>query len=159
MPTAAQAVLDKVPEPVRPILVKNRVLVKFGLTGGLCFVVTMAINYALKFTVLEHKPVTAFLIATAFATVLSYLMQRRWAFRVKTERRRGEFSVFVLVNAVSMGINAVPLWISRYVLGLEHPAVGHLVQELADFVSSMLLGTLLAMLFRWWAYRRFVFSG
>ena len=32
-----------------------------------------------------------------------------------------------------------------------------LIQEVADFVSANVIGTLLAMVFRWWAFRRYVF--
>jgi len=156
--TITSAALERVPERVRPMLIRNRVLVKFGLSGGLCFAVTAAINFALKLTVLENKPVTALLIATAVATVLSYLLQRGWAFRAAGQRQAaGEFAVFVLVNAASMGVNAVPLYVARYFFDLEYPVVGRGVQEVSDFVSGMILGTLLAMLFRWWGYRRFVF--
>ena len=30
-------------------------------------------------------------------------------------------------------------------------------QEVADFVSAQIIGTAVAMVFRWWAFRRFVF--
>ncbi|WP_329519645.1 GtrA family protein [Spirillospora sp. NBC_01491] len=157
--TITSAALDRVPEQVRPILIKNRVLVKFGLTGGLCYVVTVAINFALKLTVMEHKPVTALLVATAVATLLSYALQRGWAFRVKAKRRSpAEFPLFVLINGISTGINAVPLYVARYFFDLKYPVVGRGVQEVSDFVSGMILGTALAMLFRYWAYRRFVFN-
>jgi hypothetical protein len=54
-------------------------------------------------------------------------------------------------------IATVPLWVSRYGLDLRTPLVSRPVQELADFVSAQVVGTLLAMAFRWWALRRFVF--
>jgi hypothetical protein len=56
-----------------------------------------------------------------------------------------------------MVINAIPLWISRYVLELKIPQVSLLAQEAADFISANVIGTLLAMAFRWWAFRKYVF--
>ena len=56
-----------------------------------------------------------------------------------------------------MVINSTPLFISRYVIGLEVPHVTLLVQEVADFTSGIILGTLFAMVFRWWAFRKWVF--
>ncbi|MBT2210580.1 GtrA family protein [Actinomadura sp. NEAU-AAG7] len=157
--TIASAVLERIPEQVRPIIIRQRVLLKFGMTGGLCYAVTTAIYYALKFTLLQSKPVTALLVATAAATALSYVLQRRWAFRVTNGRRRSsEILLFVLINAISMGINAIPLYAARYWFGLAEPHVSQRVQEFSDFFSGMIIGTLLAMLFRWWAYRSFVFS-
>jgi hypothetical protein len=40
---------------------------------------------------------------------------------------------------------------------LEVPHVTLLVQEVADFASGIILGTLIAMVFRWWAFRKWVF--
>jgi hypothetical protein len=40
---------------------------------------------------------------------------------------------------------------------LQVPAVSLLAQEAADFASANVIGTLLAMVFRWWAFRRYVF--
>ena len=37
------------------------------------------------------------------------------------------------------------------------PAVSLLTQEVADFVSGQIVGVLVGMAFRWWAFRRFVF--
>jgi hypothetical protein len=51
----------------------------------------------------------------------------------------------------------LPLGISRYVLLLRVPEVSRPVQEIADFVSGMVLGTAVAMIFRLWAFKRFVF--
>ena len=50
-----------------------------------------------------------------------------------------------------------PLAISRYVLDLKVPGVSLFTQEMADFVSGQIVGTLVGMAFRWWAFRRFVF--
>ena len=46
---------------------------------------------------------------------------------------------------------------SRYVLGLEMPRVSLLAQETADFVSGIVIGSLVAMVFRFFAFRRWVF--
>jgi len=37
------------------------------------------------------------------------------------------------------------------------PDVSLVTQEVADFVSGQIVGVLLGMAFRWWAFRRFVF--
>ena len=51
----------------------------------------------------------------------------------------------------------MPEYVSRYFLHLEEPYVNRLVQEVADFTSGMIIGTLVAMLFRWWAFKKWVF--
>ena len=54
-------------------------------------------------------------------------------------------------------LNALPQLVSRYVFELEQPQVSLLTQEVADFVSGVLVGTLLGTAFRWWSFKKWVF--
>ncbi|MFB6888865.1 GtrA family protein [Kitasatospora sp. NPDC056327] len=156
MPSLTQRVLVRVPVRVRPALVRHRRLVKFLLVGSGCFALTLLVNYALRLTLLERKPVAALTAATVVGTAVSYLFNRRWCFRSSWRRR--EPLLFVLVSAVAVAVNVSPLIASRYLLNLREPWVGPVTQELADFLSGMVLGTFVAMLFRFWAMQRWVFT-
>ena len=50
-----------------------------------------------------------------------------------------------------------PLWFSSYVLQLREPMVSLTVENIADFISAYIIGNLLQMAFRFWAFRRWVF--
>ncbi|MEU6236489.1 GtrA family protein [Kitasatospora sp. NPDC047058] len=156
MPSPTQRALAKVPAGLRPFLVRHRRLVKFLLVGGACFALTTVLNFSLKFTVLEHKPVVALTIATVVATTVSYVLNRQWSFRAVGRRR--EVLLFLLVSTVAIGVNDLPLVASRYLLELREPRVTAFTQEVADFLSGMVVGTFVAMLFRYWAMRRWVFT-
>ncbi|MFD7640249.1 GtrA family protein [Kitasatospora sp. NPDC059795] len=156
MPSPTQRALTAVPESFRPFLVKHRKLVKFLVVGGTCFVLTMVINFALKMTVFEAKPIVALTVATVIATGVSYVLNRQWSFRAAGKQR--EAILFVVVSALAVGVNDLPLAASRYVFDLREPDVSHFTQEVADFVSGMIIGTLVAMVFRYWAMNRFVFT-
>jgi putative flippase GtrA len=133
-------------------------MVKFALVGGTCFVITMVVDYGLKFTVLDNKPVTALTIATIVATIASYLLNRGWSFRTRGGRRRHhEMALFFLISGIGIVLNDVPLYIARYAFELQTPNVGRFTQEVSDFVAGLILGTLLAMVFRWWAMKKWVF--
>ncbi|WP_244162332.1 GtrA family protein [Amycolatopsis regifaucium] len=137
---------------------KRRELLRFATVGLASFGLTLGTNYGLKLTVLHAKPVTALAIATVVATAFAYLLSRRWAFHTRGGRPRlHEAALFFAVNAIAVTINLCPPLISRYVLRLEVPEVGFLAQEIADFVSGMLIGTAAGSAFRWWGYRRWVF--
>ncbi|GLZ35669.1 sugar translocase [Lentzea sp. NBRC 105346] len=150
--------ISRFPEPIRSIALKHRELVKFALVGGTCFVIDTAIFVVLKTTVLLEKPVTAKIIATLVATIVSYVLNREWSFKTRGGRERHhEAALFFLVNGIGIVLNSMPLWVSRYVFDLEEPFVSRAVQEIADFTSAQIIGTLVAMAFRWYGYKKWVF--
>lgn len=144
------------PAGLRPFLIRHRRLVKFLLVGSACFGLTTVLNLVLKFTVLEHKPVVALTLATVVGTAVSYVLNRQWSFRAVGRRR--EVLLFLLVSAVAIGVNVLPLIVSRYLLDLREPRVTAFAEGVADFVSGMVVGTFVAMLFRYWAMQRWVFT-
>jgi putative flippase GtrA len=108
--------------------------------------------------VLTNNPVTALAVAVIVATIVSYVLNREWSFSTRGGRERPhEAALFFLISGVGVAINAAPLAVSRYLLHLRQPAVSLFTQEVADFASGILLGTLLAMVFRWWAFKKWVF--
>ncbi|WP_236795988.1 GtrA family protein [Amycolatopsis sp. GM8] len=146
------------PTPVRDLLIKHRELLKFAVVGGACFVLTNVVNYTLKLTILRGNPVTALILAVLVATIASYVLSREWSFRTRGGReRQHEAALFFVISGIAVGLNSLPLAISRYVLDLQTPHVGLLTQEIADYFSGMILGTLVAMVFRWWAFKKWVF--
>jgi putative flippase GtrA len=153
-----ESVLRLLPPSVRKLLVKHAELLKFGMVGGTAYLVTLVVNYALKETVLQDKPLTALGIATTLATVVSYILSREWAFKTRGGREQHhEAALFFLVNAIAVGLNLVPEAFARYVLLLETPHVSFALQEISDFVFEMIIGTLLGTVFRWWGYKKLVF--
>src|SRR5262249_44501920 len=128
------------------------------LVGGTTFVVDTALFIGLKTTVLAPKPVTAKIIAVLVATIVGYVLNREWSFRTRGGRERHhEAALYFAISGIGMAINAAPLWVSRYAFDLRVPQVSRFTMEIADFTSAQIIGTLLAMLFRWWAFRRYVF--
>ena len=143
---------------LRSLLAKHRELVRFAVVGGICFGVTNVITYGLRLTVLTGQPITALAVGVLVATVVSYVLNREWSFRTRGGRERHhEAALFFLISGIAAGLNEVPLAISHYLLDLRTPHVGLLTQEIADYVSGIILGTLVAMVFRWWAFKKWVF--
>ncbi|SOC52505.1 GtrA family protein [Ornithinimicrobium cerasi] len=136
-----------------------RELAKFGTVGAVAFVVDLVLYNVLVFGVpglgdgvLHDHPLTGKVVATSTATVVSWLGNRLWTFRHRlSEPMAHEFGLFVLFNAVGLAIALACLAFSRYVLGLD--------SQLADNISGNGIGLVLGTLFRFWAYRTFVFRG
>ncbi|MFC7341456.1 GtrA family protein [Saccharopolyspora griseoalba] len=151
-------VLARLPRALQALLLRHRELLKFGTVGAITFFIDTGIFYALKLTVLSPKPVTSKVIAVLVATLVSYVLNRDWSFRTRGGRRRHhEATLYFLISGIGVALYSAPLWVSRYLLHLQTPHTSRLVEELADFTSGQIIGLLLGMAFRWWAFRRWVF--
>lgn len=128
-----------------------REMIKFGVVGAVAFVIDIGVANLLWHTVLEDKVTTAKIISGALATLVAWLGNRQWTFRHRRSRQvHHEVGLFFAVNIVALGISAVVLFISHNVLGFT--------TTLQDNIATI-LGIGLGTLFRFWAYRRFVFAG
>jgi putative flippase GtrA len=151
--------LQVLPPPLRKHVFRRREAVKFLAVGGFCWVLTAAINYALKVTVFPSKPVTALTVATIIAAFVSYALNREWTFRTRGGRRaHHELALYIVINGIGIALNSAPLYLARYAFALQTPHISRTAQEISDFVWGMIIGTLLAMFFRLWAYRKWVFA-
>ncbi len=132
---------------------------KFGVIGLIAFVIDTALYNSLVFGMpggdgigpLHDIPLRAKIAATAVAMVFAWLGNRYWTFR---HRRRAavahEFGLFIVFNVLGLGIAVLCLGFSRYVLDLH--------SQLADNISANGVGLVLGTLFRFWAYRTYVFK-
>ena len=128
------------------------------MVGGTTWIIDTVIFLVLKSTILEPKPVTAKVISVSIATLASYGLNRGWSFRTRGGRERHHEAVlYVVISLISVGVYAAPLWVSRYILDLRVPGVSLFAEHWADFISGQIVGVLVGMAFRWWAFRRFVF--
>ncbi len=133
----------------------SREATAFLAVGGAGFVVDV-----LGFNVLrtlpwfaQHDPSVAKTLAVLAAMVVTYWGNRILTWRhtdtVATATRRREMALFVIFNAIGLGFSVVALQISHHVLGLTN--------ALADNVAANVVGIGLGTIFRFWAYRTFVF--
>lgn len=149
---------DHIPQRWLEPLVKHAEALKFLTVGAITFVVTVVLFFGFKWTILQDKPVTANVLAVLIATIVSYVLNREWSFTARGGRRRHhEAALFFAVAGTGLAINQLPLWVSSYVFDLRSPNVSFLTENVADFISGSIVGTLLATAFRWWAMRKFVF--
>ncbi|MGA8543703.1 MAG: GtrA family protein [Mycobacterium sp.] len=154
----ADATIARLPQLVRPYAERHHELIKFAIVGGTTFIIDSAIFYTLKLTILEPKPVTAKVISGVIAVIASYILNREWSFRDRGGRERHhEALLFFAFSGVGVLLSMAPLWISSYVLQLRVPTVSLTVENVADFISAYIIGNLLQMAFRFWAFRRWVF--
>jgi putative flippase GtrA len=140
-------------------------MLKFGTVGVVAFVIDLGGYNLLVFGphlmgllgegedtgALHGKPLTARIISASVGTFVAWLGNRLWTFRHRRQRPAAhELALFVAFNLVAMAIAVACLSVSRYVLDLHSP--------LTDNVANI-IGIGFGALFRFWAYREFVFAG
>jgi putative flippase GtrA len=126
---------------------------KFGAVGGVAFVVDLIIYNLL---LADLGPFWAKAASTVVSAPVAFAGNRFWTWRhrPRTALHR-EYLLYFVFNAVGLGISEACAWLSHRALGEVWPEVFH--TRLADNLSTQIVGTALAMFFRFWAYRRFVF--
>ncbi len=155
MPTDRPSLLDRARGAIDVLI---REMLKFGMVGAVAFVIDLGGYNLLVFGPGQifgaenlDKPLTARVISASVATVVAWLGNRLWTFRHRRNRQaHHELALFVFFNVVAMVIAVVCLGFSRYVLDLH--------SQLADNVANI-VGIGFGTLFRFWAYRKFVFAG
>lgn len=129
-------------------------LAKFGAVGGIAYVIDVGTYNLLVFgpgALMGGVPVRAKFVSALVATVFSWLANRYWTFSDKrTDNPTKEFIQFAVINVIGIGIAMGCLYFSRYVLDYH--------TLLADNISGNVIGTVLGTIFRYLAYKFFVFK-
>jgi putative flippase GtrA len=124
-------------------------IIRFGTVGAFGWIVDVAVfNFCLH--VLELQPVRSGVMASAVAICVNYLGNRNWTYRAQSSgRRTREVTLFFVFSFVGTGIQNGVLAVSHY--GLDYTSA------LSDNLAKNVVGLVLASLFRFWAYRTWVF--
>jgi putative flippase GtrA len=128
----------------------GRILLKeiaaFGLVGGVGLVVDITL-----FNIFFHDgQIIAKTISTTVATVVTYFGNRYFSFSHRARTGIGrETSIFLGINALTLGASLALIGLFEYPLHMKH----HLVAMNLVNIATIGLGTI----FRFWAYKRFVF--
>jgi putative flippase GtrA len=122
---------------------------KFGVVGISAFILTIALTNALH-SGAKMSPVMSTTIATVLATILSFIGNRNWAFKHRRGEKVGRESVlFVIFNGVGLLIQVGVVFIAQHGFGER----GTLALNVA-----LIVGVLIATVFRLYSYHRWVFN-
>jgi putative flippase GtrA len=123
-------------------------LAKFGVVGAIGAVIDLG-GSAVLHGAIHLGPLSAKAIAVCVATVVTYLGSRFWTFRHRENQpllREG--TLFLVLNAVGLLIAELVIAFTTYGLGI-HDQIG--------FNIASVIGTALGTIFRYGAYKRWVF--
>ena len=127
-----------------------RILVKeiaaFGVVGAVGF----AIDLALFNFFFDDGQIVAKTISTTVATAVTYVGNRNLSFSHRARRKLGrEAGYFFLINLLALLVALVIIGIFSYPLHFKHHVL------VMNVVNLFTIG--LGTIFRFWAYKRFVF--
>jgi putative flippase GtrA len=117
----------------------------FGVIGGINFLVDLGIFNLL----ISIGSLKATVVSTVVAATVSYGLNRHWTYRNRPRSAlRREYALFFLFNLVGLGIQLGTLGLARYGLQLN---------ARVDLNVAKVLGIALGTVFRFFAYRTWVF--
>ena len=123
-------------------------LVKFGIVGGIGTIIDLG-GAAVLHSGYHEGPLESKAISITAATVVTYIGSRFWTFKHRENQPvHREAMLFVVLNVVGLIIAEAVIAGVTYGLVLKGP----LAYNAASF-----LGTGLGTIFRWYAYRKWVF--
>jgi putative flippase GtrA len=124
-------------------------LLKFGVIGGIGFVVTLGGADLLRFDAHLGK-YTSVTIATIVATAVTFLGNRHWTFKHRSgSGATRESVIFFVLNGVGLLIQYACIWFFLDALSLaSHPW----------FNIANLVGVVLGTIFRFFSYRKWVWG-
>lgn len=148
-------VLSKLPKSVQSLA---REISKFGAVGLVGTAVDFSVFNLLRFFgsngegVLFDQPLTAKVVSVVLATMVTFTGNLLWTYRHRQGTRQNiasSYILFFVFNAIGLSFALACLWVSHYLLGLT--------SALADNISANVIGLGLGTIFRFWAYRKWVF--
>jgi putative flippase GtrA len=124
-------------------------LIKFGVVGGIGSVIDLG-GAAVLHGKYHVGPLESKAISTAVATVVTYLGSRFWTFKDRENQSlRREAVLFIMLNLAGLFIAEAVIAFVTYALG-RHSQL--------EYNAASVVGTGLATIFRYFAYRRWVFT-
>jgi putative flippase GtrA len=122
---------------------------KFGVVGGTGFVVT-EVGFNLMHFDAKLGLFTSNALATMVAAIVTFVGNKYWTFRHRAgQGTRRETIIFIVLNGVGILIQYACVWVTQNVFG----TTDKYLLNVAYFI-----GIGLATLFRFWSYRKWVWS-
>ena len=121
---------------------------KFLVVGGLGTVIDLG-GAAVLHSAYHFEPLAAKAVSVTLATAFTYLGSRFWTFKERENQSvRREAVLFLVLNVVGLLIAEAVIGLVTYVMGLRGPL---------EYNAASFIGTGLGTIFRFWAYRKWVF--
>ncbi len=140
-----QSIIDHLKTPSKSILLQ---LIRYGLSGGIAFVVDFGLLWLITSICHAHYLVGAFCGYTA-GLIITYLLSIKWIFsdRKLSHQQGAEFIIFTIIGLVGLLLTQGLMYaFTEYVFGTDH------------YLYSKLLTTVIVSLFNFAMKKILLFS-
>lgn len=127
-------------------------IIRFALTGGICFLVELGVLILLKgglgLDTLIATPV-AFLVSV----ILNYLMCVVWVFKGAKNTNTASKAGFLITSLIGLGLNELLMLLFRWMLGEESVILSLGGKDIKMYVLNKCLATLIVMIWNYFSKR------
>ena len=127
-------------------------VIRFALTGGICFLVELAVLILLKGS-LKIDTLIATPIAFLISVILNYLLCVVWVFRGAKNRGTGAKAGFLITSLIGLGLNELLMLLFRLILGEDAVILTLGGREIRMYVLNKCLATLIVMIWNYFSKR------
>lgn len=129
-----------------------REIIRFGLTGGVCFLIEYAALLLLKEAL--HLPVVAATpIAFLISVFFNYLLCVRWVFDGAKDRSRTAQLGFVVTSVMGLFLNWGIMWGLTALFGEDAPLFTLFGVQIKVYMLNKVIATLLVMIWNYFTKR------
>lgn len=103
-------------------VLKNKLInqiLKFGVVGGLAFVIDYALLYILTEFLGVHYLISS-VISFTVSVIFNYIMSIKWVFDVNRKQGIKEFVVFVVLSIIGLGINSLIMYLMVDIMSIYY---------------------------------------
>ena len=127
-------------------------IIRFALTGGICFLVELAVLILLKGK-LGIDTLIATPVAFLVSVILNYLLCVVWVFRGAKNRGAGAKAGFLITSLIGLGLNELLMLLFRLTLGEDTVILTLGGKEVSMYVLNKCLATLIVMIWNYFSKR------
>ena len=127
-------------------------MIRFAITGGICFLVELALLILLKGR-LGIDTLIATPISFLVSVILNYLLCVVWVFRGTKNRGAGAKAGFLITSVIGLGLNELLMLLFRLILGEDAVIMTLGDRTINMYVLNKCLATLIVMIWNYFSKR------
>ena len=127
-------------------------VIRFVLTGGICFLVELAVLILLKGQ-LGIDTLIATPVAFLVSVTLNYILCVAWVFRGNKNQSAGAKAGFLITSLIGLGLNELLMLLFRLILGEDTVILTLAGQTIRMYILNKCLATLIVMIWNYFSKR------